>query len=172
MSGTLMQGRLGKSGVQLFKFPRHLDERGYFLSLPFNSKQEYYNLPRFVECNVSMSQRGVIRGLHFQTRARAQGKLVTCLQGALLDAFVDLRPESPSFGEHGTYLLEGGSGDALFIPEGFAHGFQALEDRTLLHYHVTQQYEADYQGGIHYADPELGIEWRSGLPLIVSAKDQ
>lgn len=167
----LMEGKLGRGGVRLFEFKPHMDDRGLFIGMPI-AQRDYYDLPEFVECNVSCSAAGVIRGLHFQTRAFAQAKLVTCLRGSLLDVFVDVRPESPTFGEWGSRLLTGLSGEAIFIPEGFAHGFQALHDNTLLQYHVSKRYEPNYQGGIRWDDPTLDIDWNKAYQPILSSRDR
>ena len=127
----------------------------------------------FVQDNYSMSHRGVLRGLHFQEGEDAQAKLIRVINGSVLDVVVDLRPNSPTFGKHFKTKLSGEKPVLLFIPRGMAHGFLALEDQTVFAYKCDNYYAREAESGIHYADPELGINW--GYPedeLIISEKDR
>ena len=151
------------------------DERGFFLE-SFN-KREFAEagIPdTFVQDNISHSRKGVIRGLHYQAR-QAQGRLVKVLQGTIFDVVVDLRKGSPAFGTYVGIELSGKSPDMLFVPVGFAHGFLALEDDTEVQYKVTDFYAPQYDAGICWNDPLLGIQWpltKYGISkVVVSPKD-
>lgn len=147
------------------------DDRGWFMELFKESTFAELGVPaRFVQDNVSESRRGVVRGLHFQVEPFAQGKLVTCLKGAIFDVLVDLRPDSPTFGEWQSVELSELNRQALYIPEGMAHGFQALADWSRVFYKCTTIYSKQHEHGIRYNDPELAIAWP--LPArFVSPKD-
>lgn len=125
----------------------------------------------WVQDNTSMSARGVVRGLHFQAPPAAQGKLVTCLQGAVYDVVVDLRRHSPTYGRWLGVTLEGERGQYLWVPPGFAHGFQALSNQTILQYKVTAEWSPQTEGGLAFDDPQLAIPWPIANP-VVSARDR
>ena len=114
----------------------------------------------WVQTNTSFTrERGTVRGLHYQTGAAAEDKLVCCLAGAAFDVLVDLRRHSPTFGQWRAVELSAERRDSVFLPAGLAHGFQALRDGTLLHYSHSQAFAPDRQGGLHHADPDLSIPW-------------
>lgn len=113
----------------------------------------------FVQDNVSVSQRGVLRGMHWQSGASAQAKLVGILAGAALDVAVDIRRESPTFGKWKAVELSAANGRQLFIPRGFAHGFLALEDNTIFGYKCDNYYDKASERGFRFDDPEVGIAW-------------
>ena len=147
------------------------DERGHFF--------ESYNKPLFVSLglpmdfvqdNQSFSVKGVLRGLHMQNAPFAQGKLVRVLTGQVLDVAVDLRPDSPTFGQYETFLLDARLANMAYIPEGFAHGFVALED-SIFSYKCTNVYNKASETGILWSDPDLNINWGVSNPII-SEKDQ
>ena len=147
------------------------DERGHFF--------ESYNKPlfaslglfmEFVQDNQSFSVKGVLRGLHMQNEPFAQGKLVRVLSGQVLDVAVDLRPDSPTFGQYETFLLDARLANMAYIPEGFAHGFVALED-AVFSYKCTNVYNKAAESGIRWNDPDLNIDWGVSHPII-SEKDQ
>lgn len=122
--------------------------------------------PRFVQDNVVHSERGVLRGMHFQLHPAAQGKLVSVLRGRVFDVAVDLRAESPTFGKWVGCTLEEGDGAALWIPEGFAHGYCVLGDQALVAYKVTAEFDPDLDRGFRWDDPEVGIEWPLADPVL------
>ena len=126
----------------------------------------------FVQDNCSFSQReGTIRGLHFQLPPYAQHKLVRVSRGSIFDVAVDIRPGSPTYGQHVTVVLSRSEGNRLLVPAGFAHGFCTLEDETEVVYKVF--YEPAHDGGIFWADPDLGIEWPVAAgAAILSEKDR
>ncbi len=147
------------------------DERGLFYeSYNYRVFAENGLTMELLQDNQSWSRQGVLRGLHLQHAPYAQGKLVRCVTGRVLDVAVDVRPESPTFGQYETVLLDSAIGNMLYLPEGFAHGFVALEDATFV-YKCTNFYHKKSEAGIRWDDPELGINWGIREPL-VSAKDQ
>ena len=148
------------------------DPRGYFY--------ESYNKEKFVAAginiefvqdNQSLSQRGIVRGLHFQAPPFDQGKLVRVIQGAVLDVAVDIRKNSPTYGQNFSIELSAQNRTMFYIPPGFAHGFETLEDNTIFLYKCTDVYNKQSEGGLLWNDAELGIKWQSSDPLI-SEKDK
>ena len=149
------------------------DSRGYFFEAYNQSKFEENGIAyQFVQDNQSFSKRGVIRGLHLQANPFAQAKLVRVLQGEILDVAVDLRKNSPTYGEHVSVVLSAENKKQLMIPHGFAHGFSVLSETASVLYKVDQVYNKECEIGIRYDDPALGIDWKV-LPeeIIVSDKD-
>ncbi|MEJ8542983.1 dTDP-4-dehydrorhamnose 3,5-epimerase [Methanothermobacter wolfeii] len=150
------------------------DERGYFMETFNESDFIDGGLDvRFVQDNESMSRRGVLRGLHFQLR-KPQGKLVRVVKGEVFDVAVDLRRDSETYGEWTGVILSDSNRREFFIPEGFAHGFLALSDECILNYKCTRLYHPEYDSGIPWNDPDIGIEWPLDLvdELIISDKDR
>ncbi|MEY5040878.1 MAG: dTDP-4-dehydrorhamnose 3,5-epimerase [Bacteroidota bacterium] len=148
------------------------DERGYFYESfnekSFNEKIGDYN---FVQDNQSKSQKGVLRGLHFQNPPYEQGKLVRVLAGSVLDVIVDIRKNSPTYGKHFSYVLCAAKKHAMWVPPGFAHGFLTLEDETVFFYKVTNYYNKESEGCIAYNSKDLGINWGIENPIL-SEKDK
>lgn len=154
------------------------DDRGYFMECFRESDYAEAGIPtRFVQENESMSARAVLRGLHFQ-RTEPQAKLVRVVSGALLDVAVDLREGSATYGKWHAELLSAKNRRQMFIPEGFAHGFLALENDTRLNYKCSRYYAPQDEDGIAWNDPTLAIDWqleRWGIELselIISEKDR
>ena len=152
------------------------DERGYFIKDFESSFYAANGLPvEFLETNESKSKKGTIRGLHFQQKF-SQGKLIRVIKGAVYDVAVDLRFGSPTFGKWMGFELSEYNHDVLYIPEGFAHGFLALEDDSIFSYKCTNKYAPEFDSGVRFNDPEIGVEWpveRVGgwANVITSAKD-
>lgn len=150
------------------------DPRGYFFE-SFNRKtflQQTGVDVDFVQDNQSGSQRGVLRGLHFQKGEFAQAKLVRVLKGKVLDVAVDLRKTSPTFGKHISVELSDDSHTQFFVPRGFAHGFVVLSDDAVFFYKCDNYYNKASEGGIIYNDPELAIDWAlKPEELLLSEKD-
>lgn len=143
------------------------DARGYFFE-SYN-KQEFIHLgidQNFVQDNESMSQKGVVRGLHYQSLPFAQGKLVRVMQGAVLDVAVDIRKASPTYGEWVAVELTQDNKWMYWIPPGFAHGFAALEDNTVFFYKCTNVYNSESEGSIRWNDPTLNIDWNVENPIL------
>lgn len=154
---------------------RHVDERGYVAEAFRASALEAIVGPlHFVQSNHAMSRRrGTIRGLHYQAPPAAQGKLVRCVAGAILDIAVDLRAGSASFGRHVAVELSAENGHLLWIPPGFAHGFCTLSPDAVVLYDLTAYYSPAHDRGLLWNDPALGIPWPVGPDeAVVSAKDR
>lgn len=151
------------------------DTRGSFFE-SFNKKifQEETGLHiDFVQDNQSMSQRGVLRGLHQQIGKYAQAKLVRVIKGRVLDVAVDLRKNSPTFGKHFSIELSGENNKQLFIPRGFLHGFSTLEDYTIFSYKCDNYYNPNAELGVAYNDSYLNIDWKlSCNEILLSSKDK
>lgn len=149
------------------------DERGYFFE-SFNQREfedaigEKVN---FCQDNQSLSNKGVVRGLHFQVDPFAQGKLVRVTQGSVLDVVVDLRKNSSTFGQHESFELSAQNKLQLWVPPGFAHGFATLEDQTIFQYKCTNYYNPASEKSVLWCDDQLKIDWKVEN-AIVSAKDQ
>ena len=169
---TMKVTRLELDGLLLIELDVHGDERGFFI--------ERFNLERFraaglptdfVQDNHSRSRPGVIRGLHYQ-HTPAQGKLVGVTWGRIFDVVLDIRPDSPTYGQTRSTELSDMDGRLLWVPRGFAHGFCVLDDTPAdLLYKVDSPYSPDGESGILWNDPELAIAWPAHNP-IVSARDQ
>lgn len=151
------------------------DERGYFME-SFNEMTFQLGVGQpvhFVQDNQSFSARGVLRGLHYQTGAHAQAKLVRVLKGEVLDVAVDIRPGSKTYGQSVSVLLSGENQKQLFIPRGFAHGFLVLSETAVFFYKCDNFYNKESEGGIIYNDPALGIDWNfPESELVISDKDK
>lgn len=151
------------------------DERGYFFET-FNERtfneaagQEVH----FVQDNQSYSTKGVLRGLHFQKGEHSQAKLVRVTKGKVLDVAVDMRSGSPTYGQYAVAMLSEENHCQFFVPRGFAHGFVVLSDDAIFQYKCDNYYNKQSEGGVHYADPALGIDWQlTASDLLVSDKDK
>lgn len=144
------------------------DDRGYFFE-PFNQRtfREVSGLDvEFVQDNESRSMAGVLRGLHLQRGEHAQAKLVRVAVGAVLDVCVDVREDSPTFGQHYTVRLDDREHLVLYVPAGMAHGFVALEDGTVFNYKCSSYYHPPAECIIRWDDSELGIDWGIDRPLV------
>ncbi len=147
--------------VLLLRPKRHGDARGYFVET-FNDRSFRREVGDvlFVQDNEALSaQKGTVRGLHFQRPPSAQGKLVRALAGAIFDVAVDIRHGSPTFGHHVSVLLTAETGDQLWVPPGFAHGYCTVEPDSMIAYKVTGFYSAADDAGMAWDDPALGISW-------------
>lgn len=151
------------------------DGRGSFFE-SFNQKifEEKTGLKtRFIQDNQSISQRGVLRGLHMQKGAFSQAKLVRVIKGKVLDVAVDVRKNSPTFGEHFSIELSDKNNKQLFVPRGFLHGFSVLEDDTIFSYKCDNYYNKDSESGVLYNDPKLNIDWKlKEEEIVLSEKDK
>lgn len=148
------------------------DDRGYFMETYRQDQFDAAGLTyRFVQGNQSKSHRGVLRGLHFQTR-KPQAKLVHVVSGEVYDVAVDLRKGSPTYGKYVGALLTGSNHKMFMIPRGFAHGFLVLSEEAVFEYQVDDVYDPGYEGGIRYDDPDVAIAWPEHGELDLSAKDK
>lgn len=160
-------------GILIIEPKVFTDERGCFFE-SFNRRKlsDTGIKADFVQDNVSRSKKGVLRGLHYQLDPLAQTKLLTVLSGRILDVAVDLRTGSPTFGKHLSVELNSDDKRMVLIPKGFAHGFVALEDNTLVMYKCDNYYSPVHERGIRYNDPALNINWI--LPekdLVITKRD-
>ena len=166
--------RLALSDV-LVVAPRHfVDARGRFTMVFEQRAFREIGLPSFVQDNEAYShKRGTLRGLHFQKEPHAQAKLVRVLRGAIFDVAVDLRAGSPTFGHWVGETLNAASGNQMFVPKGFAHGYCTLEDATAVAYRCDDLYTPEAEAGVHFADPALAIPWPvTAGDAIVADKDR
>jgi dTDP-4-dehydrorhamnose 3,5-epimerase len=158
-------------GVIVIKPKVFEDARGYFFE-SYNRDafaQAGLNM-NFVQDNQSLSQRGVLRGLHFQNNPHAQGKLVRVINGSVYDVAVDIRKSSPTYGKWFGMELTEKNKAMMYIPEGFAHGFVTLEDNTIFSYKCTNVYNKASEDCLLWNDPDIGINWQLNDPLL-SEKD-
>ncbi|MCB9770356.1 MAG: dTDP-4-dehydrorhamnose 3,5-epimerase [Candidatus Omnitrophica bacterium] len=148
------------------------DDRGFFTETysQKNWSAEGFD-ETFLQDNMSLSAKGTLRGMHYQIEPHGMGKLIRAITGSIFDVAVDLREGSPTFGKWVGRTLSAENGLAMWVPVGFAHGFLALEDQTLIYYKCTNTYAPDSERSVHYADPEIGIEWPME-PTGLSPKDE
>jgi dTDP-4-dehydrorhamnose 3,5-epimerase len=155
------------SGLTLLHPNVYNDERGYFFeSYNFETCKNLGIEDVFVQDNQSCSKKNVIRGLHFQVPPFAQAKLVRVIKGAVLDVVVDIRKESPTYGQHFSVVLSEENQLQFYIPVGFAHGFAALEDHTVFAYKCSNLYNKDSERSILFNDKDLNINWNIENPII------
>jgi dTDP-4-dehydrorhamnose 3,5-epimerase len=160
------------NGILIIEPQIFRDSRGYFYESYNEAKFNEAGIDaKFVQDNQSLSQKGAIRGLHFQAPPFEQGKLVRVAQGAVMDVVVDIRKDSPTFGQSWSVMLSAENQLMFWIPPGFAHGFETLMDNTLFLYKCTNGYNKNSEGGLLWNDPALCIQWQTNDP-IVSDKDQ
>jgi len=156
--------------VKIIRGNRFHDERGFFTETYKENEYLEAGLPKFVQDNMSKSVKGVIRGLHWQIMPFEQGKLVSCVKGSIYDVAVDIRVGSKNYGQSIAVELSFENGASLWVPPGFAHGFQSLEEDTLVSYKVTTYWNKDSERSAHPFSPTFNISW----PLkefILSKKD-
>ncbi|MBA2669872.1 MAG: dTDP-4-dehydrorhamnose 3,5-epimerase [Gemmatimonadetes bacterium] len=160
----------GLPGVLLIEPRVFRDERGWFTETWHRQRYAAAGLDHeFVQDNLSRSRHGVLRGLHFQSPT-PQGKLVSVLQGSVFDVAVDLRSNSPFFGQWAGFELSAENGRQIYVPEGFAHGFVVTGETALFSYKCTAPFVPDHDRSLRWNDPTLGIDWPVAAPIL-SAKD-
>jgi dTDP-4-dehydrorhamnose 3,5-epimerase len=160
-------------GAFVIDLERREDSRGFFARAFCQNEFKAHGLKTVIaQANLASNfKKGTVRGMHFQYPPAAESKLVRCTRGAILDIIVDLRPESPTYLQHIEVELNEENQRALYVPERFAHGYQALRDNTDTSYQVGEFYTPDAEGGLLYDDPRLGLKWP--LPVsVISEKDQ
>lgn len=160
-------------GAFIIELEPRRDERGLFVRT--FCKREFAGInhtKEFVQFNQSVSlQKGTLRGLHFQVPPSSEIKLIRCIRGKVFDVIIDLRMGSPTFLQHIEVILSDEKMNMIYVPEGFAHGFQTLEDNSHMIYHHTEYYTPENERGLNYSDPALNILWPLE-PVNVSEKDQ
>lgn len=158
-------------GLMIIKSTVFEDGRGYFFeSYRNDSLKEYGFYDEFVQDNESMSQKGVLRGLHFQAPPYAQAKLVRVVKGKILDVVVDIRKNSETYGQCYSVELSEENKMLLLVPKGFAHGFATLQDDTIVNYKCSNYYNKESEHTILWNDESLGIDWKINSPIL-SDKD-
>lgn len=153
-------------GLVLVTYPAFSDDRGKFAEFYRQTEFASFGFPPFVQDNFSVSAKGVLRGLHYQLPPKAQGKLVTVLEGEIFDVVVDIRKDSQSFKKWQGVNLKAESGQAVFVPPGFAHGFMVISEVARVLYKTTAEYDPELERGIVWNDRELNINWPMGNPII------
>ena len=150
------------------------DARGYFIESYSQQKYQFAGKEfTFIQDNESKSSQGVLRGLHYQLGPHSQTKLVRVIQGEVLDVAVDIRKGSPTFGQHVSIVLNEDNKTQFLVPQGFAHGFVVLSETAIFSYKVDNYYAPDFDRGIRFDDPELGIDWQIDPKLVqLSGKDE
>jgi dTDP-4-dehydrorhamnose 3,5-epimerase len=160
------------AGAHVIELERHGDERGYFARTFCEREFAEHGLPtHYPQCNTSFNSRaGTLRGMHFQAAPQREAKLVRCTRGAIYDVIVDLRVDSPTRFEWIGVDLTEDNGTALFIPEGFAHGFLTRADTTEVHYHMSDFHRPQGARGVRWDDPRFSIRWPI-TPSVISERD-
>ena len=148
-------------GAFVIELQKHEDERGFFARSWCRREFEAHGLdPRMAQCNLSFNKvKGTLRGMHYQAAPCAEAKLVRCTRGAIYDVIIDLRRESVTYKQHVSEVLSSNNYKALFVPEGFAHGFQTLEDNSEVFYQMSAFYSPEHQRGLRYNDAAFRINW-------------
>lgn len=161
-------------GAYLIDLERREDERGFFARVWCEREFSEHGLQtHYVQCNLSFSPRkGTLRGLHLQRPPRAEVKVVRCTRGAIYDVIVDLRPRSPTHKGWVGVELTADNRRMLYVPEGFAHGYQTLVDETETVYPVSEFYAPEFEAGVRWNDPAFGIEWPDAEGALLSEKDR
>jgi len=161
------------AGAFIVDLDPHQDDRGFFARSWCADEFEKHGLnPRLVQCNISFNQkRGTLRGMHYQVAPHEEAKLARCTMGAIFDVMLDLRIASPTFRQWVALELTAENHRAVYIPEGFAHGFQTLTDHAEVFYQMSDSYFPDLARGVRWNDPAFGIVWPLS-DVIVSGKDQ
>ena len=162
------------SGAYLIEPEPLGDDRGFFARMWCRQEFVEHGLDAtLAQCNLSFNERaGTLRGMHFQHQPHPEVKLVRCTQGAVWDAIVDLRPDSPTYCRWHAEVLTDQNRAMLYVPAGFAHGYLTLTDSAEVFYQVTEYYYQNLEGGVRWDDPTFGIEWPENGPFILSPKDR
>jgi dTDP-4-dehydrorhamnose 3,5-epimerase len=158
----------------VLELERHEDERGFFARAWCRDEFADHGLvPELSQSSISRNSRaGTLRGMHFQTAPHEEAKLVRCTAGAIFDVIVDLRPDSPTYTEWLGVELEAERGNALYVPKGFAHGFQTLVDETDVLYMISDAYVPEAASGVRWDDPAFAIEWPEAETRTISERDR
>lgn len=160
------------TNVKLIKPKVYGDQRGHFLEAYRQDLFKKYGIElEFVQDNISTSKKYTLRGLHYQLPPASQAKLIMVVQGKILDVAVDLRENSPTFGESFSTELSSENRHMLLVPTGFAHGFSVLSDEATIYYKCNDYYNKELERGVRWDDPELNIDWKVDDPIL-SEKDK
>jgi len=156
-------------GAFILELDKREDDRGFFARSWCQKEFQAHHLnPRIVQCNISFNRvKGTLRGMHYQAAPLAEAKLVRCTAGTLYDVVIDLRPDSPTYKQHVSEVLSAANYKMMYVPEGFAHGFQTLEDNTEIFYQMSEFYSSEHARGVRYNDPAFDIKWMIANPVMV-----
>lgn len=156
------------SGAYLIEIEPHEDERGYFARTWCREEFLKHQLNTTIaQCSISYNRKkGTLRGVHYQVKPFEEAKVVACINGAIYDLIVDLRPASETFQRWFAVELSAEKKNMLYVPEGFAHGFQTLEDDCEIFYQISEEHQPEYARGIRFDDPAFGFQWPIGERLI------
>ena len=156
-------------GAYVVELEKREDDRGFFARSWCEREFREHNLnARTVQCNISFNkQKGTLRGMHYQVAPAAEAKLIRCTQGAIYDVIIDLRRESATFKRYLGVILAAKNHKMLYVPEGFAHGFQAVEDNSEVFYQMSEYYAPQHARGVRWNDPAFGIDWPIIEPIMV-----
>lgn len=152
---------------------RHVDERGFFARVWCKRELATHHLDaEIVQCNISFNEKsGTLRGMHYQADPHAEIKLIRCTRGAIFDVIADLRPDSTTYKQHVSVILTGENRKVLYVPKGFAHGFQTLEDNTEVFYQMSEYYSPSAARGFRWDDPVFQIAWPPAEKRTISPRD-
>ena len=161
-------------GAYIITLEKLEDERGFFARSFCKREFEQHRLNvNIVQCNLSFSKkRGTLRGMHYQVKPYQETKLLSCIRGAIYDVIIDLRPHSPTYKKWFSLELSADDYMMIYVPEGFAHGFQTLEDNTTVYYLVSEFYAPEYERGVRWDDPMFDITWPYAAPIVISERDK
>lgn len=159
-------------GAYIIEIEKIEDERGFFARSFCRAEFKKYGLnSQVAQCNVSYNKkRGTLRGMHYQAAPHEEAKLIRCIKGSMYDVIIDLRPDSPTFKQWISIELAAGNHTMLYVPKGFAHGFQTLLDDTEVFYQMSELYYPESARGVRWDDPAFGITWPISQPIL-SPKD-
>lgn len=159
-------------GVYIIEIEAIKDERGFFARSFCRKEFEKYGLnSNIVQCNISYNKKkGTLRGMHYQVKPHEEAKIVSCVKGSIYDVIIDLQPDSPTCYQWFAVELSAENYKMLYIPEGFAHGFQTLEDNTVVYYQMSEFYHPECAAGVRWDDPAFNIEWPDD-ERIIAVKD-
>jgi dTDP-4-dehydrorhamnose 3,5-epimerase len=160
-------------GAYIIELEAISDDRGFFARSWCQQEFLDHGLnPNLVQCNISFNlKKGTLRGMHYQVKPNEEAKLVRCTQGSIYDVIIDVCPDSSTFKTWVAIELSAGNRKTLYIPEGFAHGFQTLEDNTEVFYQISNFYHPESAKGIRWDDPQFAIQWAETSQFIISEKD-
>ena len=156
-------------GAYIVEIDRLVDERGFFARTWCSREFSEHGLPSDIkQTSTSFNEaKGTLRGMHFATPPCREGKLVRCTSGRIMDVIIDIRPSSPAFLQHLKIELSAKLRNAIYVPPGFAHGYQTLENKTEIYYMMTEEYMPGYSDGFRWNDPAFGIDWPDGERVIL-----
>lgn len=160
-------------GVRVLEPEKSRDERGFFARTWCAQELASHGLcSSWVQSSISFNEKaGTLRGMHYQAEPHRETKLVTCTAGAVFDVVIDLRADSPTFHEWFAIELTADDNATLYVPEGLAHGFLTLEDRSMVQYHMSEYHDDGSGRGVRWDDPAFGVRW-PGVPVVISQRDR